>query len=165
MELGSTGNQLIVMAAHHSYEIVCCPSCKRERQTRKDLVAKAKKAGKELLCRSCAIKTTKTRWNTITKKPEDRVRNQGAYKSYCKAKRRVKTNHKNAYAHVEFRFESYEQFLQELGPRPDGLSLDRINPMGHYEPGNVRWATAEEQAQNRNPRYTWVAKRSGNVDV
>jgi hypothetical protein len=93
------------------------------------------------------------------KKDEEHLRkNQGAYKSFCKAKQRVKNNHKNAYGDVEFRFSSYEEFLAELGPRPEGKSLDRIDPLGHYEPGNVRWATVLEQARNRNPRYTWTPR-------
>lgn len=51
---------------------------------------------------------------------------------------------------IQFRFVSFEEFLAELGPRPSPeYSLDRINNDGHYEPGNVRWATASEQRNNQ----------------
>ena len=39
-----------------------------------------------------------------------------------------------------------------IGHRPEGdFSIDRINNEGHYEPGNVRWATRSEQSRNRRP--------------
>lgn len=53
---------------------------------------------------------------------------------------------------IEFRFGSYEEFIAELGPRPEGMTLDRINPDGHYEPGNVRWASWSEQRRNHGTR-------------
>jgi hypothetical protein len=45
---------------------------------------------------------------------------------------------------------SYENFLADMGERPEGKTLDRYpNPAGNYEPGNCRWATVQEQADNR----------------
>jgi hypothetical protein len=48
--------------------------------------------------------------------------------------------------------DSYEAFLAHVGRRPTPRhSIDRIENEGHYEPGNVRWATPSEQARNRRP--------------
>lgn len=54
---------------------------------------------------------------------------------------------------------SFERFFADMGARPAGTSLDRINVLGNYEPGNCRWATDSEQQQNR--RMTAVAIYEG----
>lgn len=48
--------------------------------------------------------------------------------------------------------DSFEEFLEDVGERPEGKTLDRIDCNGHYEPGNVKWSTQLEQIHNRRPR-------------
>lgn len=40
----------------------------------------------------------------------------------------------------------------EIGPRPKGRSLDRVDGNGHYEPGNLRWADRRQQMANTRPK-------------
>lgn len=83
----------------------------------------------------------------------DRIRTP-EYRAYLSAKARCTPT---AHCHrryfdrgIRFLFDSYAEFLAEVGRRPGpDYTLDRENNDGHYEKGNVRWATKSQQQQNK----------------
>lgn len=83
------------------------------------------------------------------------------------------TNHKSYYAYgnvgiqVCDEWKTFQNFVNDMGIRPEGKSLDRINTYGNYEPGNCKWSTPKEQANNRknSKRLTaYIAKGVSNED-
>lgn len=77
------------------------------------------------------------------------------YRAYMNARSRVRSKVPSTWRNyggrgIEFKFDSFEQWFRELGPQPSPKhSVERMNNDGHYEPGNVKWATKREQSLNR----------------
>lgn len=96
--------------------------------------------------------------------------NTPEYRAYIDAKCRCTNQNNQRYPWygargVEFKFESFEDFIREIGVRPsDTHSLDRIDNAGHYESGNIRWATKYEQIHNRRDYdKPWLVGNQHNV--
>lgn len=66
---------------------------------------------------------------------------------------------------IQFKFKNFMELFNEVGPKPTPAhSLDRRNNEGHYEPGNVRWATGVEQHNNKRRRgFTSTTRNKGVV--
>lgn len=85
--------------------------------------------------------------HALSKSPE--------YLAFYEAKRRCTDRKDKRWKYyggrgIKFLFTSVEQWVPALGKRPTPQhTVDRRNNDGHYEPGNVRWATRKEQALNR----------------
>lgn len=56
------------------------------------------------------------------------------------------------------RWNKFENFYEDMGDRPEGLTLERINNDGNYELGNCEWATWKKQARNKRAQ-----KRKGHI--
>jgi hypothetical protein len=134
-----------------------CPVCSEFRLVRTDVLLRI--GDKPPICKGCH---NRMRFSEIAHPRKGTgVKNDAAMLytrvSYYKAKRRCKlgVKHHPCYENVEFRFATLQQLVDCIGHRPDGTTLDRIEPLGHYEPGNVRWATKAQQCENRLPRGYW----------
>lgn len=112
----------------------------------------------QLLCKNCHDKKCAEEISISSKRRGYYKTHLREYTTYVSMKGRCNNPKVYCYKHYggkgikvcERWLESFENFYEDMGPRPEGTTLDRKDSNGDYEPSNCRWATWEEQQSNRS---------------
>lgn len=146
---------------HIFYKCVC--SCGKEVLVRKDHLSSGATKSCGCLQNELVKKRATTHGHTVAKHPSK------TYAIWCTMKTRCTNPSSKNYPTYGGRgikvcerwLHSFENFLENMGEKPNGLTLERMNNNGDYTPENCKWATRKEQCNNtRRNRFILFNGRS-----
>lgn len=107
----------------------------------------------------CLASESRTKLNKEQAKHNHSNTDSPTYTTWIEMRRRCRDTHRHNSKYYSLRNitvceqwhgeEGFQTFLTDMGERPEGMTLDRIDPNGNYEPSNCRWSTAKVQSNNQ----------------
>lgn len=152
---GQRFGRLVVLDRAESIKNAAAWRCQCDCGTVKVIRASALRSGATLSC-GCYHREKHTKHGRRSNRQVNK--NDPTYTSYISMKSRVLNPKAHEYENYggrgieickEWLNGGFEQFLADMGERPEGKSLDRIDCDGNYSPENCKWSTPQEQSENR----------------